>query len=103
VTFLGVFPASIAAAFAVWAERRRVALRWPLIGIVAVSILASLINVEFVITGGASPGYAGAGIGISTKTLLEHMARAIAVAACAAAPLLIALRRGRRDADRAMI
>jgi hypothetical protein len=103
VIFLGLLPAAVAASFGVSALRRRISLRWPLVGIVIVSILASLINMEFVITGGASAGYAGAGIGISTRSLLAQMARALAVGALAVAPLWIAYRRGRPDSDRAMI
>jgi len=97
LVFLGLFPAAIAAAFGVWALRRRIPLRWPLIGIAALSVLASLINMEFVITGGPSPGYAGAGIGISMRSLLPQLGRALAVGTLAAAPLWFAARRNKRN------
>jgi hypothetical protein len=103
VIFLGLLPACVAAAFGIWAKRRRISLRWPLIGILIVSILASLINVDFVITGGPSAGYAGAGIGISMKSLFAQMVRAIAVGVFGTAPLWIAIRRSKGDSDPAMI
>jgi hypothetical protein len=103
MVLLGLFPALTAALFGVWAERRRMPLRWPLVGIAAVSILASLINLEFVVTGGPSAGHVGAGIGIGLNSLLAPMSRTLAVGALAAAPLWIGIRARRRAADREMI
>jgi hypothetical protein len=101
--FLGLFPASTAAAFGVWAKRRRMPLRWPLIGVAAVSIFASLINVDVMVTGGASPGYAGAGIGFSMNSLLAPISRALAVGALGSAPIWVGIRGRKRDRDREMI
>jgi hypothetical protein len=96
VIFLGLLPALIAAVFAVLAHRRRIALRWPVAGILLLSALASLINVEFTLTGGASPGQIGAGIGVSTGSLLSQSVRALMVAGAALTPLWIAMRRYKR-------
>jgi len=79
VLFLGVLPSAVGTAFSVLARRRRLGFRWPFAGIVLLGMFASLLNVEVVLTGGATPGYAGAGIGISTESLLEPFARAVAV------------------------
>jgi hypothetical protein len=94
---LWLFPWFVAAAFAVLAYRRRVALRWPLIGIIAISVLASLTNVEVTLTGGPTPGQVGGGIGISTQSLPEHMTRAAILALSALAPLWLRMRRLRRN------
>jgi hypothetical protein len=101
--FLALMPIVTAAAFGIWAQRRRIPLRWPLTGIAMVSILASLINLEFTITGGPSPGYAGAGIGVSVQSLPAQMLRALAVGALAAMPLWIAARRAKRSRGHEMI
>jgi hypothetical protein len=97
IVLLWLFPWFVASAFAVLAYRRRVALRWPLMGIVAISALASLLNVAVIFTGGPSPGEVGAGIGISTKSLPEQMARAAILALPALLPLWLAMRRVPRD------
>ena len=57
----------------------------------------SLINVNVVLTGGAAPGQAGAGIGISADSLPGQTAHAAVTAALILAPLWLALRRLRRD------
>ena len=84
-------------AFAVLAYRRRVAPQWPVAGIIILCGLASLINVNVVLTGGAAPGQAGAGIGISADSLPGQTAHAAVTAALILAPLWLALRRLRRD------
>jgi hypothetical protein len=96
VLFLGFFPASIAAVFGVLAYRRRIPLRWPVAGILLVSLLASLINVEFTLTGGSSAGQIGAGAGVSCNSLIMQSARALMVAALAFTPLWISMRCRRR-------
>ena len=103
VIFLGLFPASVAAAFGVFARRRRIPLRWPVMGVAAMSILAALINIEFTITGGPSPGSAGAGIGVSAHSLPAQTLRALAVGSLALLPLGIAAHRAKRDTGREMI
>jgi hypothetical protein len=102
VIFLGLFPASVAAAFGVWARRRRIPLRWPVIGVAAISILAALINIEFTVTGGPSPGSAGAGIGVSAHSLPAQTLRALVVGSLALLPLWIAAHRAKRDTGREM-
>jgi hypothetical protein len=97
IVFLWTFPLSIAAAFAVLAYRRRVAPQWPIAGIIILCGFASLINVNVVLTGGATPGQAGAGIGISADSLPGQTAHAAVIAALVLAPLWLALRRLRRD------
>jgi hypothetical protein len=103
VVFVGLFPAATAAAFGIWAERRRLPLRWPLVGIAAVSILASLINLEFVVTGGPSAGYAGAGIGFSMSSILVPIARALGVGALASVPIWLGIWERRRSRECPMI
>ena len=103
VVFLWLLPTSVAAAFGVWARRRRIPLRWSVIGIAVVSILAALINIEFTVTGGPSPGSAGAGIGVSAHSLPAQTLRALAVGLSALLPLWIAARRAKRDMSHEMI
>jgi hypothetical protein len=95
IVLLWVFPISVFATFAVLAYRRRVALRWPLGGIVLTSLFVSLINVSLKFTGGPVPGEVGAGIGFSPESLPGQVMRAAVLAALAAAPLWIAMRRAR--------
>jgi hypothetical protein len=97
ILFLWVFPVLIAAAFAVLAYRRRVALHWPVAGIAIVCCLTALINVEVVVTGGALPGTVGAGIGISAHSLPRQMTHAASILVLVIAPLWIAWRRLRVD------
>jgi hypothetical protein len=97
IVLLWVFPWCVAAAFAVLAYRRRVALRWPLIGIIVISALASLINVVVMFRGGPNPGEVGAGIGFSTKSLPEHLTRAAILALPALLPLWLGMRRLQRN------
>jgi hypothetical protein len=101
ILLLGLFPASVAVAFGLWALRRRIALRWPVAGILVLSVLASLINVEFAVTGGAPAGSVGAGIGISAGSLPAQLARAFMVVALALTALWIAAHRSRRHPDAA--
>jgi hypothetical protein len=93
LALLWIAPISISAGFAVLAYRRRVALRWPVAGILALCALVSLINVEFVIRGGVDPGQAGVGIGLSMHSLPGQAARAAAMAALVLVPLWLAARR----------
>jgi hypothetical protein len=97
IVFLWVFPWFVASAFAVLAYRRRVALHWPIVGIVAVSILASLTNVTVTLTGGPTPGEYGAGIGFSGQSLPGQMTRAVIIASLVSMPLWLAMRRVRRN------
>jgi hypothetical protein len=97
IVFLWLFPWFVAIAFAVLAYRRRVALHWPVVGIVVISILASLINVTVTLTGGPTPGEYGAGIGFSTQSLPGQMTRAAIIASLVAVPLWLAMRRLERN------
>jgi hypothetical protein len=97
IVFLWLFPWFVAIAFAVLAYRRRVALHWPIAGIVAVSILASLINVTVTLTGGPTPGEYGAGIGFSAQSLPGQMTRAVIIASLVSVPLWLAMRRLHRN------
>jgi hypothetical protein len=97
IVFLWLFPWFVAIAFAVLAYRRRVALHWPIVGIVVVSILASLINVTVILTGGPTPGEYGAGIGFSTQSLPGQMTRAAIIASLVSVPLWLAMRRLERN------
>src|ERR1700721_502393 len=87
IVFLWLFPWFVAISFAVLAYRRRVPLHWPIVGIVVVSILASLINVTVIFTGGPTPGEYGAGIGFSTQSMPGQMTRAVIIASLVLCPL----------------
>lgn len=97
LAFLWVAPVSISAAFAVLAYRRRVALRWPVAGVLALCAFVSLINFDLILRGGVDPGEARAGIGISMDALSGEAARAAAMAALVLGPLWLAVRRLRRQ------
>jgi hypothetical protein len=98
IVLLGVFPFFVAAAFALLAYRRRVSLRWPISGIVLISVLASLTNVVVRFTGGPTPGEIGAGIGLSSNSLTGQLTRAIVLIALTMIPLWLAIRRQQRNA-----
>lgn len=93
IIFLWIFPLSIAGAFAVLAYRQRVAAQWPVAGIIILCGLASLINVNVVLTGGAGLDQVGAGIGISAHSLPGQMAHVLVIAMLVLGPLWLALRR----------
>jgi hypothetical protein len=95
IFFLWALPLSIAAAFAALAYRRRLALRWPVAGMAILCCLTALINVSVVVTGGATPGQVGAGIGISIHSLPRQMAHAAAILMLVVGPLWLAWRRHR--------
>jgi hypothetical protein len=95
IVLLWIFPMSVFIAVAVFAYRRRVALRWPLSGIALTSVLASLINVTLKFTGGPAKGELGGGIGISPQTLPAQLMRAAILTSLAVIPLWIAVRRAR--------
>ena len=97
LALLWIAPISISAAFAALAYRQRVALKWPVAGIVALCAFVSLINVDFVIHGGVHPGEASAGIGLSMHSLPGQAARTAAMAALVLTPLWLAIRRVRRQ------
>lgn len=96
VVLLWLFPLFVATAFAVLAYRRRVSLRWPIIGIVSISALASLINVVVRFTGGPTPGELGAGIGLSPESLPGQVTRAAILASLTVVPLWMATRPAKR-------
>jgi hypothetical protein len=97
VFFLWVLPLITAAGFAALAYRQRIGLKCPVVGIVLLCFISSLINVDLVLTGGADPGQAGAGIGISTKSLPGQAGHALMLAALVLVPLGWAARRLGRD------
>ena len=97
VFFLWALPFSTAAGFAVLAYRQRIGLKWPAVGIVLLCFICSLINVDLVLTGGADPGQAGAGIGISAESLPGQAAHALVLATSVLVPLRWAARRLGRD------
>jgi hypothetical protein len=93
IMLLWIFPAAVIITFAVLSLRRRVALRWPIVGAVLISALASLINVSVRFTGGPTPGELGAGIGVSLESLPGQVTRAAILASLAVVPLWLARRR----------
>ena len=97
IVLLWLFPWFVAITFAVLAYRRRVALLWPIVGVVAASVLASLVNVTVTLTGGPTPGEYGAGIGFSAQSLPGQMTRAAIIASLVSVPLWLATRRVQRN------
>jgi hypothetical protein len=97
IIYLWIFPWCVASAWAVLAYRRRVELRWPIAGIVAICVLASLLNITLMLTGGATPGEYGAGIGVSLESLPGQLGRAAILASPLLVALYLATRRVRRD------
>ena len=85
--FLWILPLSLAAGFAVLAYRQRIALRWPITGIVLLCAVVALINVGFGIKGGPKPLFLQAGIGFGTKMLPREFALALSKAVPALLPL----------------
>jgi hypothetical protein len=96
VALLWCLPLCVAAAYTLLAVRRRIALRWPVVGIVLISALASLVNVTVSITGGAEPGVIGAGIGISATSLPQQSMHAALLVALSLAAIWTVRREWRR-------
>jgi hypothetical protein len=100
VLFLGVYPWLVATAFGVLAYRRQVSLKWPVVAICVVSVLASLINVSVVLTGTRSlagePGELVAGIGFSPESLPLQLLRTVVVAGLALGAVWLVTRRAPR-------
>jgi len=88
--FLWIFPICVAGAFAAIAHRQRIALHWPIAGILLLCMVVALVNLQFVITGGPSPGFAGAGFGIRTTTLPFQLLHALSIAAFVLVPAVVA-------------
>lgn len=97
ILLLWLYPWCVAGMFAVLAYRRRAALRWPVTGIIVLSVFASLVNVTVMFTGGMNPGEFGAGIGISTKALAEPLMHAMLLGLPTLVALWLAKRYRRRD------
>jgi membrane protein implicated in regulation of membrane protease activity len=89
---------AIAGLFGVLAYRQRIGLRWPVTGIVVLCGFVALLNVDLIITGGASAGQATAGIGVSAGSLPLQTAHAAATSVLVLLPLWLAFRRLRRQA-----
>jgi hypothetical protein len=85
--FLWLIPLAAALGSGALANRQRIALRWPLAGILLLSVIVALMNVQLVVTGGPSPGYANAGIGFTPGALPRDLLRAAAMSALALAPV----------------
>jgi hypothetical protein len=100
IVLLWLLPSFVSTAFAVLAYRRRVSLRWSLLGIVLISVLASLINVGVKFTGGLTPGSVGAGIGLSPESLPGQLTRAAVLASLTLIPLWLSTRRAQRGYNR---
>ncbi len=98
ILLLWVLPLLLAAGFAMQAWRRRIAPAWPGAGVLLLSALAAVLNVGLKITGGAVPGEASAGMGISADTWPGQAAHALVIAAAVVGPLWLAARRARRSA-----
>lgn len=90
VVFLWMFPIWVSGAFAVIAHRQRVALRFPVVGIVLLCSVVAFVNLQFVITGGPSPGFAGAGMGVSSTTFSHQVLHALITTAIVLIPAIVA-------------
>jgi hypothetical protein len=87
VIFLWIFPWLTLVSVAVLSYRHRAGLRWPLVGMIVVGVLAALINVGVIFTSGDSPGEVGAGIGISVQSLPGQLSHAAVLILTAFLPL----------------
>jgi hypothetical protein len=95
VLMLWIFPLLLSIMVGVLANRRRARPWFPAIGILAIGILASLLNVDVSVTGGSPAGQIGAGIGLSSARLPQQLLHAIALTAIALVPLWRCSRRDR--------
>ena len=84
--FLWILPISLAMGFGLLAYRRRVSLRWPVVGILLLCTVVALVNVGFGVGGGPKPLFLQAGIGFGTKMLPQEIARALSKAIPALIP-----------------
>lgn len=84
--FLWLLPLAVAVGFGIHARRQRIALRWPVAGILLLCMVAAMINLHVVITGGPHPGYANAAIGAGLRQLPAQLIRALAKAALTLIP-----------------
>ena len=97
VVFLFVLPSLVAVVIAALAYRRRIDLKWPVVGIGALGVLAAVLNVDLVLTGGAEPGYLTAGFGWTLKALAQQPLRIAVVTVPTYASMWLAARRWRRS------
>ena len=81
VAFLWILPLGTALGFGILARRRRVPLRWPLIGILVLCLVVAMINLKVIVTGGPHSGYASAGIGTGSRQLPIQLLHAFGKAA----------------------
>ena len=86
VLMLWVLPTVVAAAFGALAGRQHIAFRWLMAGIVVLCIVTASMNVTFVLTGGARPGFMSAGIGLNSRNVPYELLRALAMTALALIP-----------------
>lgn len=86
-TFLWILPISLAMGFGLFAYRQRMALRWPMVGILLLCSVAALVNVGFGVGDGPKPLFLQAGIGFGTKKLAHEFAGALSRAIPALLPL----------------
>jgi hypothetical protein len=86
--FLWVLPVAVAIGFGALANRRQIAFRWPLTGIVLLCVVTALANVSFVLTGGPHPGFAKAGLTVDLASLPNQLFHAACTAAFALAPVV---------------
>lgn len=86
--FVWVLPIAVAIAFGALANRRQIAFRWPLAGIVLLCMVSALVNVSFVLTGGPQPGFARAGLTLDLASLPDRLFHAACTAALALGPVV---------------
>lgn len=87
VLVLWVIPVAVAIAVGVLANRQRIALRWPLAGILLLCAVVALMKVRFVVTGGSPAGYARAAIGLNSARLPHQLLRAVLTSVIALVPI----------------
>lgn len=93
IAILWVAPIAVSAAFGALAYRQRVPLKWPALGIILLCAFASLLNVDLVLQ---TPGYIGAGIGMSSGSIASQAAHMMAQTAPVLLSLAFATNRLRR-------
>lgn len=86
VLLLWVFPVLVAAAFGALAGRQHIAFLWLTTGIMVLCIVTASMNVTFVLTGGAHPGFMRAGLGFDLGSTPRELSRVLAMTALALIP-----------------
>jgi hypothetical protein len=99
IVLLWCVPVCVASAFTRLGCRSYMALRWPLLSIALISVLASFSNITMTLTGLPGRDEVGAGLGVSSESLPGQSMHAAVLVALSLMPLWWRLRRAQRERD----